>query len=98
MLHKRPDGFHELRTIFQTISLADTIDVEYQRGRTRIELKSNLNIPDNLIVQAADSVHEGRSRDGPACDSNSPSEFRWAAGWAADRATPLRYCSHCRCC
>jgi 4-diphosphocytidyl-2-C-methyl-D-erythritol kinase len=54
VLHKRPDGFHELRTIFQTISLADTIEVEYQRGRTRIELKSDLNIPDNLILRAAD--------------------------------------------
>ncbi len=30
VLHKRPDGFHELRTIFQTISLADTIEVEYR--------------------------------------------------------------------
>jgi len=56
VLRKRPDGFHELRTIFQTISLADTIAIEYQRGRTRIDLKSNLNIPDNLVVRAADSV------------------------------------------
>ncbi len=30
VLHKRPDGFHELRTIFQTISLADTIEIEYR--------------------------------------------------------------------
>jgi 4-diphosphocytidyl-2-C-methyl-D-erythritol kinase len=56
VLHKRPDGFHELRTIFQTISLADTIGMEYKRGRTRIDLNSNLNIPDNLILKAADSV------------------------------------------
>ena len=56
VLHKRPDGFHELRTIFQTISLADTIDVEYQRGRSKIELKSNIDIPGNLIVKAADLV------------------------------------------
>ena len=56
VLNKRPDGFHELRTIFQTISLADTIDIEYQRGRTRIDIHSNLSIPDNLIVRAADSV------------------------------------------
>jgi 4-diphosphocytidyl-2-C-methyl-D-erythritol kinase len=54
VLHKRPDGFHELRTIFQTISLADTIEVEYQRGRTRIDLKSNIDIPANLIVKTAD--------------------------------------------
>jgi 4-diphosphocytidyl-2-C-methyl-D-erythritol kinase len=54
VLHKRPDGFHELRTIFQTISLADSIEVEYRRGRTKIELKSNIDIPANLIVRAAD--------------------------------------------
>ena len=39
--HKRSDGFHELRTIFQTISLADTLEMEWRPGRTRIELKSN---------------------------------------------------------
>lgn len=64
VLNKRPDGFHELRTIFQTISLADTIDVEYQPGRTQIDLKSNLNIPDNLIVRAADSVLKAARRTG----------------------------------
>jgi len=56
VLHKRPDGFHELRTIFQTISLADTIGIEYQRGRTRIAIDSNLDIPNNLIARAAESV------------------------------------------
>ncbi len=56
VLHRRADGFHELRTIFQTISLADTIEVEYRRGPSKIELKSNVNIPDNLILEAAESV------------------------------------------
>jgi 4-diphosphocytidyl-2-C-methyl-D-erythritol kinase len=56
VLHKRWDGFHELRTIFQTISLADTIDVEYRRGRTRIEIESNIDIPGNLVLRAADLV------------------------------------------
>src|SRR5258707_13496923 len=56
VLNKRSDGFHELRTIFQTVSLADTIEIEYQRGRTRIDINSNLNIPDNLMVRAAYSV------------------------------------------
>lgn len=64
VLHKRPDGYHELRTVFQTISLADTMEVEYQRGSTRIELKSNLNIPDNLIVRAADMVMEATGKTG----------------------------------
>jgi 4-diphosphocytidyl-2-C-methyl-D-erythritol kinase len=56
VLHKRPDGFHELRTIFQTISLADTMEMEYQPGRTKIELESALDIPDNLILRATDLV------------------------------------------
>src|SRR5437016_1542187 len=56
VLHKRSDGFHELRTTFQTVSLADTIEMEYHRGRTRIDINSNLNIPDNIIVHAAHSV------------------------------------------
>lgn len=64
VLNKRPDGFHELRTVFQTISLADTIVIDYERGRTRIELESNFNIPGNLIVQAADAVLEATRSTG----------------------------------
>lgn len=56
VFNKRPDGFHELRTIFQTVSLADTIDIEYRRGPTKIDINSNLNISENIIVKAADSV------------------------------------------
>jgi 4-diphosphocytidyl-2-C-methyl-D-erythritol kinase len=64
VLHKRPDGFHELRTIFQTVSLADTIQMEYAPGHTRIDLESNLNIPDNLVVRAADSVFRATQTTG----------------------------------
>jgi 4-diphosphocytidyl-2-C-methyl-D-erythritol kinase len=64
ILNKRPDGYHELRTIFQTISLADTIDVEHRPGRSRIEIKSNWNISDNLIVRAADIVMKTTGRTG----------------------------------
>ena len=32
ILGRRPDGYHELRTIFQTISLHDTIELETTRG------------------------------------------------------------------
>jgi 4-diphosphocytidyl-2-C-methyl-D-erythritol kinase len=56
VLNKRPDGFHELRTIFQTVSLADTIEIECRSGPTRIEIKSNISIPGNIIEKAADSV------------------------------------------
>lgn len=57
VLHRRPDGFHELRTIFQTISLADTISIEFDFAkRTQIELASSVEIPQNLILRAAEAA------------------------------------------
>ena len=54
VLQQRTDGFHELRTVFQTISLADTIDIEYEPARrTEISLDDPLAIPGNLVVRAA---------------------------------------------
>ena len=54
VLHKRADGFHELRTVFQTISLADAISIELEPARrTMLELDDPLAIPDNLVIRAA---------------------------------------------
>ena len=52
VLEKRADGYHNLRTLFQTISLADEIDIDYEpAAATTIDIDSD--IPDNLIVRAA---------------------------------------------
>jgi 4-diphosphocytidyl-2-C-methyl-D-erythritol kinase len=57
VLYQRPDQFHELRTIYQTISLADTIDVTFTPGpKSAVELRSSVDIPDNLVVKAARMV------------------------------------------
>lgn len=57
VLGKREDGFHDLRTVFQTISLADTIGIEFEPARkTAITMNDELKIPDNLVVRAARSV------------------------------------------
>lgn len=64
VLNRRLDGFHNLRTIFQTISLHDTLDIEL-RGtrRTRITLESDIEIPgENLILRAARAVLEATGR------------------------------------
>ncbi len=59
VLGKRPDGYHELRTVFQTISLADTLDIEFiPARRTSIELAGNVDIPNNLVVRAAEALVE----------------------------------------
>ncbi len=57
VLYRRADGFHEIRTIFQTISLADRIDISFTPARTtRIGIEGIPEIPDNLIERAAHLV------------------------------------------
>lgn len=54
VLGRREDGFHELRTVFQTISLADTIEISFTPSRrTSITLWDELQIADNLVERAA---------------------------------------------
>src|ERR1700693_4335 len=54
---KRPDGYHELRTIFQAISLRDTLELSIAPGSSgfRFALTSNdasLLGPENLVARA----------------------------------------------
>ena len=54
VLGRRPDGFHELRTVFQTIGLADTLDIGFTSGRgLSIELIDPMALDDNLVTRAA---------------------------------------------
>jgi len=54
VLGVRPDGYHELRTIFQTVSLADLLEISFTPGRrTAIELVDSAQIADNLVTRAA---------------------------------------------
>lgn len=65
ILHKRPDGFHDLRTVFQTISLADSISIEYESARrTEVSLDGNIEIPDNLILRAARAILDATKTTG----------------------------------
>src|ERR1051325_5387360 len=55
VLFKRSDNYHELRTLFQTISLADRMDVSFTASRkTKIQVTGNIDIPDNLVGRAAE--------------------------------------------
>jgi 4-diphosphocytidyl-2-C-methyl-D-erythritol kinase len=59
VLAQRPDGYHELRTIFQTVSLSDTIDISFTPGRkSSIDFRDSLGIPGNLAERAAKLVME----------------------------------------
>jgi len=55
VIGKREDGYHELRTIFQTISLADSITLSFTPARrSSVTIDDALNIPANLAVRAAE--------------------------------------------
>jgi 4-diphosphocytidyl-2-C-methyl-D-erythritol kinase len=59
VLNKRPDGFHNIRTIFHTISLADRIEFAYEPSdRIELSLQGNVEIPNNLILRAARAALE----------------------------------------
>src|SRR5260221_12168148 len=71
VLGKRADGYHELRTIFQTVSLHDTLEFRSSR-RPGISLQIQGNetlakeeIEKNLVYRAVDALrHESRLRPG----------------------------------
>src|SRR5580658_7888981 len=57
---KRSDGYHELRTIFQTISLHDTLDISVAPGssfETFMTCSFDLLVsPDNLVLRAINAI------------------------------------------
>jgi 4-diphosphocytidyl-2-C-methyl-D-erythritol kinase len=54
VLYRRPDGYHELRTVFQTISLADRLEIAFTPSRTtRIAIEGTPDIADNLVEKAS---------------------------------------------
>ncbi|MGC8793150.1 MAG: 4-(cytidine 5'-diphospho)-2-C-methyl-D-erythritol kinase [Bryobacteraceae bacterium] len=51
---RRADGYHELRTVYQTIGLADTLELSYRPGAgKRLAVESEPAIADNLAERAA---------------------------------------------
>src|SRR5713101_10139291 len=62
IIGRRPDGYHELRTIFQTISLHDTLTLERTAQRALSLETSAPALPagrDNLVWRALDALrHE----------------------------------------
>jgi len=59
VLAKRPDGYHEISTIFQTISLADTLTFEPSAANLDFRCDvSSLKTPDNLVLKAAKLLRE----------------------------------------
>ena len=57
VLARRADGFHELRTVFHTISRADDLEVSFTPGHcSRVTIESDTAIADNLLARAAQAL------------------------------------------
>ena len=70
VLGTRPDGFHELRTVFQAISLHDTITCVPREGPFAIEC-ATAGVPldrSNLVWRAAEKLWTSLRRTGPLRD------------------------------
>jgi 4-diphosphocytidyl-2-C-methyl-D-erythritol kinase len=70
VLGTRPDGFHELRTVFQALALNDTIECVPRPGPFAIECQT-AGVPldrSNLVWRAAESLWRSLRRLGPVKD------------------------------
>ena len=70
VLGTRPDGFHELRTVFQAIALHDTIECIAREGPFVVECDT-AGVPldsSNLVWKAAQTLWTGIRRTGPVRD------------------------------
>lgn len=67
VLGQRPDGFHELRTVFQSLALHDQLTVESRSGGFEIACNDPRCPADrtNLVWRAADAVWRAAGRRGP---------------------------------
>jgi len=65
VLYRRPDGYHELRTVFQTISLADSLEISFEPARSvSIAMEGAPEISDNLAERAARLAMEAAGKTG----------------------------------
>lgn len=95
VLSQRQDGFHDLLSLFQAVSLHDTVTVTPDRGTHRISLQcSDPELPggpDNLAWQAAQLYQ--RQCAGPGCHIDLVKRIPAGAGLgggSADAAAVLR--------
>jgi 4-diphosphocytidyl-2-C-methyl-D-erythritol kinase len=97
VLGARADGYHELRTIFQSIALHDTLTIRARRGPFRLTCDDS-NCPSdctNLIWLAAGRLWRAAGRSGPLRDIAVNLEKRipleaGLGGGSSDAAAALR--------
>jgi len=92
VLGTRPDGFHELRTVFQAIELHDTLVSVERRGPFNVKCRMP-GVPldeNNLVWRAAAGLWKALGRSGPPCVSRRVPASRARPAPGATRARHVR--------
>jgi 4-diphosphocytidyl-2-C-methyl-D-erythritol kinase len=97
VLGTRPDGYHELRTVFQTIDLHDVLTAQHRPGPFALKCRTP-GIPldeTNLAWRSAAALWRALGRGGDPCDTVVTIEKRipveaGLGGGSADAAASLR--------
>ena len=96
VLGKRPDGYHDLRMVMQSIALADTLTLE-KNGTEELRVRTNLHFlfgnEKNVAAQAALRYWEARGRSPEGLDIFIEKRIPVCAGMAggsSDGAAVLR--------
>ena len=82
---RRDDGYHDLRTIFQSLALHDRLVFRQRRGPFEIE-SAAADMPtdaSNLVWRAAQALLSASGRNGPSRNAS-----RRRPDWGAAAATP----------
>ena len=91
ILGKRPDGYHELRMVMQSISLADTLTLT-EHGGEGLRVRANLHfLPTgerNLAAAAALRFWEARGQEPEDLDIAIEKRIPVCAGMAGGRSSP----------
>ena len=96
VLGVRPDGYHELRTVFQTIELHDVLVCEARPGAFMLKCRTPVVPLDssNLVWKAAEALWAALGRGGAVCDTQITIEKKipveaGLGGGSADAAAAL---------
>ncbi|HOK87473.1 MAG TPA: 4-(cytidine 5'-diphospho)-2-C-methyl-D-erythritol kinase [Fervidobacterium sp.] len=63
VLCKRSDGFHEIDSLFQNISLYDELDIRFREGSGRLFIECSVQMENNIINKVWQYVKEGLTSD-----------------------------------
>ena len=88
VLGKRPDGYHDIQSVMQTISIRDDVEVEVGTAKPWTLSCDKEDVPQdssNLAWKAAEMFCR-------AWPSESPSAFPPRRAWAAAAPMPLQSC------